>query len=146
MIVDNVLPKISWLKKGLKWSKNQSYYFLLKHHFKHCFLMFFQVSSIINDYFLFLFLDATIGNNFFLTLSDDDDDRRRSFAQVYCRETPPTFYLVVTGNPVKVLPLSWNLHLNWKYNKVQLSRFKTLTQSNVLKTLDKAILIKIKIF
>ena len=49
-IVDDVLPKISWFK-GPKSGSNLNYYFSLKHWFSHCFPMFFQGSTIINDYF-----------------------------------------------------------------------------------------------
>ena len=83
----------NWLvKRANKWvkKKKSEYYFLLKLGFNHRFLMFFQVSTIVNYYFR-CFLHVTIKNNFFrpfptiltIAIVGANDDRRRAFAQVY---------------------------------------------------------------
>ena len=74
MFDDDVLTKISWLKgsKKAQWLKSLNYYFSLKHRFNHRFPMFFQVSTIINDYFQ-CFFRCNHRNNFFPTISDHCD-------------------------------------------------------------------------
>ena len=72
----HVLPKISWLKGpkiGWKWPKNLNYHFLLKHRFNHRFpIVSFVFSGFRHCWRLFpmFFWDATIGNDFFPTISD----------------------------------------------------------------------------
>ena len=87
MIIDDVLPKIIWLKgpkNGSKWPTNLNDYFLLQHRFNHHLSMLYNFCIGFNH----SFFDATIRNNYFgLFLTNAivgaNDDCQRSFAQVY---------------------------------------------------------------
>ena len=74
----------------------------LKHRFSHCFhfffSMFFQGSTIVNDYFQCVFLDATIGNNFFLTISNHCNS--------WCKRWSPTILCPVLDTYMPIL-LFW---------------------------------------
>ena len=74
--------------------QNMNYYFfaktLVQPLFSYvflCFPMFFQGSTIVNDFFFMFFLEAIVANDYFPTIAivGANDDRRRSFAQVYTR-------------------------------------------------------------